>query len=241
MSLTIQLKGHKSVLKAPFFPPLNLDGDYELALTGLAAWNSIPNVTENNNLFYFSDGQVIEIPVGSYEIDDIWNYLRLQLKSYHVRNPVPESMRGELGDEAIIIRGNHQTLRSEVICRYVIDFSKPKNIGSLLGFKNIILKPFKLYQSNDLVDIMQVEAIKVQCNIISGSYTNGQADHTLYEFYPSVSPGYRIIEIPRNAIYLPVNTRFIDYIELRICDQDNNLIDFRKEKIYAQIALRKCL
>ena len=90
------------------FPRLIFNTDLELALTGFEAWNSIPNVTQENNVFYYGKDQIIEFPIGSYEIEDIQNYLRLQMKEDHIKNPVSEELRGELGSEAIVLRGNTQ-------------------------------------------------------------------------------------------------------------------------------------
>ena len=103
------------------------------------------------------------------------------MKEDHIKNPVSEELRGELESEAIILCGNTQTLRSELICRYPFDFEKPRNIGSILGFTNIKLAPFILHQSNDLVDILQFETIKVQWDIINRSYSNVKPDHPMFE------------------------------------------------------------
>ena len=32
--------------------------------------------------------------------------------------------------------------------------------------------------------------MRIECDIITGSYINGKPTHTLYEFFPSVPPGY---------------------------------------------------
>lgn len=237
MSVTLQLSGNDSVLKAQFFPPINLRSDFELALLNLETWNSIANVTEKNNHFYY-DNKVIKIPIGSYEITDIANYLERILREHYLQSPLPETPHSELNDKAIFLLGNRQTLKSEIISRHAINFKKPNNIGSVLGFKEIIIKPLKKYESNDLVNIIQVETLRIECNIITGSYSNGKPTHTLYEFFPDVSPGYKIVEVPRNLIYLPVTVRVIDNIEIKICDQNNNLVNLRGEKTNIRLHLR---
>ena len=200
MSFTMQLSKRASVLRADYFPPITLNADYELVLAGLETFHSIPNITEKNNMFYFNDNMSIEIPTGSYELDDIANYLKLRLEDFEktvlkanklgvqqfflqdleklqsisnvtqdnnmlnfnenmfIEIPIGSykldeiikylksklenvektlSMTNKMEVENIVLRGNRQTLKSEIICRYSIDFKKPCNIGSLLGFNTI--------------------------------------------------------------------------------------------------------
>ncbi|KYQ54681.1 hypothetical protein ALC60_06446 [Trachymyrmex zeteki] len=50
MSLTLTLTGTNSVLATSYFPALNLsDGEYELGLTNFETYNTIPNITNNND------------------------------------------------------------------------------------------------------------------------------------------------------------------------------------------------
>jgi hypothetical protein len=41
-----------------------------------------------------------------------------------------------------------------------------------------------------------------------------------------VSPGYKIVEVPGEVIYLPVNTRTIDNLSVRVTHQNGDLINF---------------
>jgi len=77
MSLTLTLSGKSSVLAVDCFPQIDLsDGKYELGLTTLETYNTIPNVTSANNKFYFDDNdEEIVIPDGLYEMGAIGAYL----------------------------------------------------------------------------------------------------------------------------------------------------------------------
>jgi len=44
-------------------------------------YNSIPNVDINNNLFHIGD-KVTQLPIGSYELNDIYDFLKNKLKDY---------------------------------------------------------------------------------------------------------------------------------------------------------------
>lgn len=76
MTSTITLSGNSSILSAEFFPPIELskDTDYVCGLVDFQTYNSIPNVDETNNLFHIND-VTITIPLGSYEIKDIFEYI----------------------------------------------------------------------------------------------------------------------------------------------------------------------
>jgi hypothetical protein len=114
------------------------------------------------------------------------------------------------------------------------------SIGELLGFstETKVLEPNKTYSGDKTVTILKVDSIDVTCNIIQGSYRNGENHHILHTFYPTVAPGYKIVERPQNLVYLPLNTSFISDIVLNILDQDGNHIDFRGEGITIRLHIK---
>ena len=74
MSITLALSGNSSVLSANYYcAPIDLSDEYECSLIDFHSYNSIPNVDYDNNLFHIGD-KVIEIPIGSYELQDIVDY-----------------------------------------------------------------------------------------------------------------------------------------------------------------------
>lgn len=224
MSLTLTLTGNSSVLTTEYFPPINIDKNYVCGLIDFQTYNSIPNVDHRNNLLHIED-EVIEIPVGSYEIDDIDDYISRALKA--------------IKSKAIVsIRANNNTLKSEIKSTHKIYFNKPNSIGSLLGFSKRELDINILNESDLPVNIIKVNVIRIECNIIFGSFINNTSVHTLHEFSPKVSPGYKIIEVPRNVIYLPVNVERISSLTLKLLDQDGDLINFRGETITIRLHLK---
>ena len=140
-------------------------------------WNSIPNVNSSNNNFYYNDGKenkIITLESGAYEIEDIQDYIRDYMKQEHKKNPLSENEKILLNDQPLILFGNRQTLKSEMISRYSIDFSKPNNIGKILGFSEKVIKPFSRQASDSKVNILDVEVIRLICNISESSYEFGQ-------------------------------------------------------------------
>ena len=186
MSLTLTLSGNTSNLTAEYFPPLYLNQDYVCGLIDFQTYNSIPNVDERNNLLHIGS-HVIEIPTGSYEIDDIQTFIKSKLE----RKKLPISMK---------IKANNNTLKCEVRSTEALHFEKELSIGKLLGFSKRVLEADLLHISDLPVDINKVNVIRVECNIITGSYLNNIPVHTIHEFSPEAGPGYKIIEVPRNVI-----------------------------------------
>lgn len=224
MSITLTLTGNSSELTANYFPPIELSEDYVCGLVDFNTYNSIPNVDYKNNLFHIGD-HVIEIPVGSYELDDIIAYI---YSKYAVFDP----------NENLIINANNNTLKIEIYSgKYTIYFNRDRSIGSLLGFKSE-LKPEQLHVSESRIDISRVNVIRINCNLIVDSYINNTSAHTLHQFAINVMPGYKISEIPGTLIYLPINTRRISTISINIVDQDGEALNFRGETITLRLHLK---
>lgn len=223
-SLTLTLSGSSSVLEAQYFPPIELapHKNYTLGLIELLTYNSIPNIDIGHNKFYVGKN-VFTIPTGSYELADIATYLEKELAKQNI---------------TIRIRLNHNTLRSEIECNYEIYFTPEDSIGRMLGFAPRRLRAGEKHQSDNLVTILKVNALRVECNLTAGAYINERRVHTIHEFFPSVPPGYKIIEIPSHVIYLPIASKTIDNIQLRIVDQDGDLVNFRGETITIRLHIK---
>lgn len=230
-SLTVTITGTTpSALVCDFFPPLELtDGDWYVGLLDFTTYNSIPNIIEGkNNILPVQEGdewKFIQIPTGAYEIDDIDKYLKKLIGV----------------NKQIRLRPNNNTLKCELFCSQNIHFKKStESIGHLLGFtEDKLLEAYKKHTSDAPVDIIKVNTIRIRCNIVQGSYKNGENEHTLHSFYPTVEPGFKIVETPANVIYLPVNVHRINNITLSIVDQDGDVINFRGEVITTRLHLKR--
>lgn len=223
MSYTFTLKGTSNVLSANYYPPIELNPqhDYVLGLIALHTYNTIPNITEKNNKFYY-DNKVIAIPVGCYEITDIDEYLKTGMPK-----------------DSLSLKPNNNTLKVEIESKHRIDFRQEGTIGRLLGFNKRILEPNEKHESDLPVQIIKVITIQIECNITTSAYHNGHATHTLYEFSPQVEPGYSIYIEPQHIIYLPICKSSIDNITLTLLDQDGDAVDFRGEQIVIRLELKR--
>lgn len=224
-SFTLSLSGTSSTLQAQYFPPIELstNKNYVLGLVELLSFNSIPNIDTGKNKFYVGN-EVIVLPTGSYEIEDIEKYLQEAL--------APKGI-------SINLKPNNNTLRSVIKCSHDVDFRPQDSIARLLGFTQRALKRNTSHSSELPVAILKVNALRVECNITSGAYINERKVHTIHEFFPAVPPGYKIIEVPSQVIYLPIAVKVIDHLQLRIVDQDDELVNFRGEIITIRLHIKE--
>lgn len=279
-SITLTLTGDTSQLTAQYCPAIDTsDGEYVCGLIDFQTFNSIPNIDETNNLFYFGHpnqnveikpaniilnsvelfesstsekeeeekasrkrrrraaGNIaynnhkkisltfIKIPTGSYELEHLAEYLQKRLKKKGTK---------------LVLQPNKNTLRCELFCNQPIDFSRPNTIGTLLGFRSDrVLDAYEAHESQLPANILKVNIIRVECNIITGSYLNNRASHAIHEFSPKVPPGYKINEVPQNVIYYPITVKNIQKIELSLVDQNNQSINFRGETITIRLHIKK--
>lgn len=251
-SYTFTLSGRSSILSSQIYPPLEIyDQDAAIALIGFDTYNSIPNVTEENNVFRFqlpnsSTWEEIVLPRGQYEIEDISEYILDELQlllSLSERSELDEN--DEAGREALDseLRGlfnlsvQKNTLRCIISSNFVIDFTKDNSIGKLLGFIPQTLQK-GTHTSENVINISNINIIRIDCNLSTGSYINGVLAHSLYEFYPRVPSGYKILEQPQNLIYLPLSKKSIDEVSVQILDQDGNLVSFDDEIVTVRLHLK---
>ena len=140
----------------------------------------------------------------------------------------------------IEIFANTNTLKSEMFLsnNCEVNFERYNSINSLLGFDS---KHYStgFHESENMINILTINSILVNINIISGSYVNGSTQHTIYSFFPNVSPGYKIIENPHNLLYLPITSDTIHRITIWLTDQIEIEINLRGENLSMRFYLRE--
>jgi len=79
----------------------------------------------------------------------------------------------------------------------------------------------------------------VNVDVIGGSYVNGRMQNTIYSFFPNVSPAYKIVENPRNLVYLPVILDQINKMETVVTDRNGKQLNLRGENLTISYHLRE--
>src|SRR5436190_43191 len=217
------ITGNSSELSCRLYPAFDLTTaeHREIGFLDLLTYNSIPNVEQNvNNSIYIEGEEAITLPTGSYEISDLNKYIKKTLQDRNTST-------------LFELLPNNNTLKSEIFCSKRIDFTQANTLAPLLGFSNkLILDSNKWHSSDNQVAINKVDVIRITCSAVKGSYKDGVEGHILHEFYPTVEPGFKIVEVPNFVKYLPVNKKgSLEELYLRLEDQNGNLVNFRGEGI----------
>jgi len=134
------------------------------------------NIDATNNSFRYSPNNGtawfnVTIPEGCYEIKDIIEQVQRLMKGAGHYNSV-------IDDHNIKIEANNNTLKTvfRIAEDYVVDFTTPNSIRTVLGFND------RRYlsgcnESENIVDIMSITSLRVTSCIIGASYTLYQRDN----------------------------------------------------------------
>jgi len=235
----IAVSGKNSSLSTVFTPPLEFPSDdcnYEIACCSVETYYSFPNIDERNNrlkvsLDNGSTWKVLQIPTGCYELHAI---------NVILQRKIVELDGGKEDD--LTITANLNTLSSVLTLKKKIQVDFHGIDGSLrtvLGFDEKIYKVGR-HQSQHIVNILRVNSIFVHCDVITLSRKNGIASPIIYNFFPNVSPGEKIVSRPRNLIYLPLSLNVISQMTVWLTDQNDEPLNLRDEELTITFHLRAC-
>ena len=224
---------------------------YEMALVNLETYYSFPNLSDENNVFRCSTGfievgrgdeddsmlqrQLVEVQIseGSYNLIDIAETIKIAMK------------RNGHNDESIKITANtntwnfHQHLECLGISRRLSGWfqSAKFNFKRSLILKSGLQRGYS--RAYSVVNILSINSILVNVDVIGGSYVNGRTQNTIYSFFPNVLPGHKIVENPRNLVYLPVILDKINKMETVVTDQNGKQLNLRGENLTIRYTLRE--
>ena len=236
-NINLLVSGNTSTINTTYNPPIVLDlkRKYEIALTSLDTYYSFPNIDDSNDTFKYkqTDGGVggwksIKIPTGCYEITAINKEIQKKI--------------GGIKTAAIItIKANLNTLKCMLVIKsgYVVDFNVANSLATVLGFNKILYQAGS-HSSEHIVNILRINSILVNLDIVTNSYIKGVMSPTIYNFFPNVSPGVKIVSIPKNLVYLPVTVNTIYCMKVWLTDQDNRPLDLQGEEVTIRFHLREC-
>ncbi|CAG9781773.1 unnamed protein product [Diatraea saccharalis] len=94
--------------------------------------------------------------------------------------------------------------------------------------------------TSNVISNRNLSIIRIECDLVNGSYCNGLQTHFIHEFVSDTAPDHSYVEIPRSIIYFPINKNIIPCISVRIIDQLGHCISFgEKQNIELRLHLRK--
>jgi len=240
---TLILTGDTTDFTTRLSPPIRLNPNkkYEAALLSINLFNTIPNITEENNKFKYSTDKgttwkIISLNIGTYEIiginDEIQRQMTVNGDYDTVNNEHYIYLTTKIAESKCIVNITNTNYR--------VDFGIESSIGATLGFQPVVISQ-KYNISQGIVDITKINSVLVNVDFISGSYVNGTQSPAIYSFDPNiVSPGYKINEYPNpSLIYYPVNRIDIYSTRIWLTDQINKLINLRGERVTVRLHIQE--
>ena len=201
--------------------------DYYVSITRFDCNSFFPNLTKDNNKFYYSEPnsnviKIIELENGAYEISD-YNTIIQQ----HVKDNIKIDIASGIGKSIIFLKPG-----------FKVYFDKPNTWRTCLGFDEVILdKPINY--SNKMINILSIQKIYISCNIAKGSLYNGKDSQIIYSFSNDVNWGNNISIRPQNLEnHLLVDKRFNNFI-ITFKDDQNNSVDFLKSPVSLTLEIKQ--
>ena len=237
----ILVSGQGSRIQTTFNPSLQIPSsqslDYEMSLLRLETYYSFPNIDTSKNHFRISidDGKIwldFLIPTGCYEITSINAVLQRLFM---------EKIGKTEKEKYFVLSPNKNTLKCVLAVqdeKTHINFNIENSLASVLGFE---LKTYTRgrHESEKLVNILSVNSILVHCDVIGASRVNGVEAPVIYNFFPDVSPGEKIVSQPRHLIYLPLTMSRISRMTCWLTDQTGKELDLQGEELTLTFHIRK--
>ena len=209
-------------------------GNYEIGVSSFNPYNSIFNVTSENNKIIFFDGllywKILVLPPGAYEIEQINDEISRQL----------QVEAESLGDNPIQLEANIGTLHSIMSLKFgfKIDFSQSGTLRDLLGFDSMILTESYNYSKNK-VNIIDIRRLHLCSDCIIDSLRNDLPSNILFSIVLNEPPGAKIVREPNLILYKHIYKQKLDSIEFWMEDDDGNLIDNHGETISFTLQMKK--
>jgi hypothetical protein len=240
MAFQISLTSESSEIIRSYDPEgIKLEGPYEVGLKHLVFWNTVYNITEDNNVLSLADPSPepgtttkpmvdyeVVIEPGYYELDDIIEILH--------DSPI-------IKKSSTLISLMKNKLKIKIKSHWQINFNSPRSIGKVLGFsQGRVIKPDKAEFSDQTANITSINTVKIRCNLIRSNIEDfTRHTNILYDFpLDSDKVGGKVIKEPNPICYFKVNTSVIYNLVIKITDQDNKLINFRGEQINLTLDFR---
>ena len=244
-SITVRISGNSTSLTSTYSPVINVNGNSEIALVWLKTHNS-GFTRDTENILINGSGNSMEILYNGYtlaiQIDPgIYNISQINSK-------ICKTITDFAKDQPTYFSLTHANTHSKcrINCDQRINFGVANSLADTLGFEKKIYDKFtskELYHQSNKINYYKSNheynsSIKVICNLVKGSFDNGQQSHSIYEFYPQESVKTEIVESPINLIYYKLKTAVIKKIKIDLVDEENKPIDNSNEKITVILHIR---
>lgn len=136
----------------------------------------------------------------------------------------------------VTFTGKTTVLQSQFLPEIILDADFEYSCALLdLFIKN------KKENNGEMKKIIDLNLIRIECDIISGSYINGARSHIIHQFATSAShvKGSTFAEIPAHLNYFPVKIKNLRGINISIRDLEGKPIDIGGGDIICRINIKR--
>lgn len=90
-------------------------------------------------------------------------------------------------------------------------------------------------------NIVKSDVLRINCDVISDSYINGQCWHTIHQFATSASrvKDRILVEIPKNLNYYSIKLKNLNSLQISIVDNSGKLLDIDNVDIICRINIKR--
>ena len=128
---------------------------------------------------------------------------------------------------------------------YRVDFSVAHNLHKIFGFREQVYSQ-GTHSSPVRPQIIDFHMILVKTNLISGGYVSSTESDVMKQnnvvfSLPTftVPTGAKLVERPQTLTWLPVIQSSIQRIQIKVIDENGNLIDFGNEEISIVLVIKQ--
>lgn len=136
----------------------------------------------------------------------------------------------------VTFRGTSSVLQSHFLPEIMLD----ADFDYSCAFLDLIIKTTDK-DGAALRKIAKSDVLRINCDIISKSYINGERWHTIHQFATGAShmKGQILVEIPKNLNYFPIKYKNLHSIQISIVDRAGKLLDIHGGEINCRINIKR--
>lgn len=99
-----------------------------------------------------------------------------------------------------------------------------------------------IINNKEVNELVALGVVRIDCDIISNSYINGQSSRVIHQFATNASrvKGQTLVEIPKNLNYFPIQVnRCLQSIQISIADQKGEPLNIKSGDIICRINIKR--
>lgn len=233
-SIIVSLSGKSPTLSTNLHPEIELDERFEYSCCLLDF--SIHNISLKHNfkqkigIEYLIENEEgsrwVTINPGERDLVDIMNQVAININLYGSKTKFDF---------------DKDTMKFRISASNAKLYLPPTSFGALIGYDSQTLERNTITEANNRIGQIDARRVRINCNLISGSFDNGIDTHTVHEFHPKPVSNYKMLEQPQHLIYLPITRQRINSVNITVTDQDGKLIDLQGGEIHCRLNIKRGL